>query len=151
MTQKFEKLRSKITTYKRRLIVFLAHLSKPKQGNDLKLPKMTPGEEQAVRIWTRVVHQPDSNLMYNPQTQDCYAQWDSKTGTIYIFLEQGNLRIINTVVGYDVRLSHKVEQWCDYIFAKEVAVRRKKFRRQAESKVVHSLESLESRITDLPI
>lgn len=151
MTQKFQHLRSKITTYKRRLIVFLARLSASNQGKYLKLPKMTLSEEQATRIWTRVVHRPDSNLMYNPQTHDCYAQWDSKTGTIYIFLEQGNLRIINTVVGYDVRLSSKVEQWCDFIFTKEVAKRRKKFRQGAESKVVHSLESLESRITGLEI
>ena len=40
MTQKFEKLRSKITTYKRRLIVFLAHLSRPNRGDNLKLPKI---------------------------------------------------------------------------------------------------------------
>jgi len=108
---------------------------------------MSLSEEQAVRIWTKVVHQPESNLMYNPQSHEAYAEWDSPSGTVYLFLESSNLRVINTVVGYDIRLSQKVEQWCSSVFTREVSKRRKKFKRLAESKVVHSLDSLENRLT----
>ena len=101
---------------------------------------------QAVRIWTKVIHQPESDLMYNPQTHEAYAQWESPSGTVYLFLEEGNLRVINTVVGYDIRLNIQVEQWCASLFTREVAKRRNKFKRQAESKVVHSLDNLESRL-----
>lgn len=112
----------------------------------MKRPAMTPTEEQAVRIWTRVIHQSDSDLMYNPQTHDAYALWEAPTGTVYLFLESGNLRVINTVVGYDIRLSMRVEQWCSTVFTREVAKRRNRFRINAESKVVHSLDSLETRL-----
>ena len=115
----------------------------------MKRPSMSQSEEQATRIWTKVVHQTDSDLMYNPQTHEAYAQWESPGGTIYLFLEAGNLRVINTVVGYDIRLSDKVEQWCASIFSREVAKRRNKFRKGAESKVIHSLDSLESRLDSL--
>ena len=110
---------------------------------------MTVSEEQAVRIWTKVVHQPESDLMYNPQNHEAYARWESPSGTVYLFLESGNMRIINTVVGYDIRLSMKVEQWCSTHFSREVAKRRSKFKRQAESKVIHSLDSLESRLNTM--
>jgi len=122
--------------------------------NDLRIKrptKVSAEEEQAMRIWTRVVHQPDSDLMYNPQTHDAYAQWDSPSGTVYLFLESQNMRVINTVVGYDIRLSSSVERWCGAVFTREVAKRRARFRQRAESKVLHSLDSLESRLNEVDL
>ena len=136
------------TRFKRRWVVFWGNM-KSAARNDLRIKRPTKvslEEEQAMRIWTRVVHQKDSDLMYNPQTHDAYAQWDSPSGTVYLFLEAGNMRVINTVVGYDIRLSNAVEQWCAALFTREVAKRRARFRRRAESKVLHSLDSLESRL-----
>jgi hypothetical protein len=136
------------TRFKRRWIVFWGNMSNTAR-NDLRIKrpaKVSAEEEQAMRIWTRVVHQRESDLMYNPQTHDAYAQWDSPSGTVYLFLESGNMRVINTVVGYDIRLSSAVEQWCGSLFAREVAKRRARFRCHAESKVLHSLDSLESRL-----
>jgi len=136
------------TRFKRRWIVFWGNV-KSSARNDMRIKrptKVSAEEEQAMRIWTRVVHAADSDLMYNPQTQDAYAQWDSPSGTVYLFLEHGNMRVINTVVGYDIRLSSGVEQWCGALFTREVAKRRARFRRRAESKVLHSLDSLESRL-----
>lgn len=140
--------RSKITSFKRRMAVFFGKLG-AKSDQKMAKPKMTASEEQAVRIWTKVVHQPESDLMYNPQNHEAYAQWESPSGPVYLFLEAGNLRVINTVVGYDIRLSMKVEQWCATHFSREVAKRRNKFKRQAESKVIHSLDSLESRLSNI--
>ena len=133
--------------YKRQWIVFWCNtLSPARADRRMKRPKMTPSEEQAARIWSQVVHQVDSDLLYNPQTQDAYALWEAPSGTVYLFLESGNLRIINTVVGYDIRLSNAVEHWCSKVFTREVAKRRNRFRLNAESKVVHSLDSLENRL-----
>jgi hypothetical protein len=141
-------LKSTITHLRRRFAIFIGHLG-TRSEQRMKRPKMTQSEEQATRIWTKVVHQVDSDLMYNPQTHEAYAQWESPGGTIYLFLEAGNLRVINTVVGYDIRLSARVEQWCSSIFTREVSKRRNKFRKGAESKVIHSLDSLESRLDNL--
>jgi hypothetical protein len=134
------------TNIRRRLFVFFGKMFTHQDYRVNRPKKLTASEEQAVRIWTKVVHQPESNLMYNPQSHEAYAEWDSPSGTVYLFLESSNLRVINTVVGYDIRLSQKVEQWCSSVFTREVAKRRKKFKRLAESKVVHSLDSLENRL-----
>lgn len=143
-------LKQSITSFKRHWRVFFGRIGTSRQDTHVRKPKnMTQSEQQAVRIWTKVVHQSDSDLMYNPQTHEAYAQWDSPSGTVYLFLEESNLRVINTVVGYDIRLSTPVEQWCASIFTREVAKRRNKFKRQAESKVVHSLDSLEERLNQV--
>lgn len=138
--------KSKLTHLRRRFTVAWYGMNSARRDQRVTKPKMTETESQAARIWQKVVHQKDSDLMYNPQTHEAYAQWDSPGGTIYLFLESGNLRVINTVVGYDIRLSAKVEQWCANIFTREVAKRRAKFRKNAESKVTHSLDSLENRL-----
>lgn len=138
-----------MTNIRRRWSVFFGKMGSSRTDHKMKRPQMTQSEEQAVRIWTKVVHHPESDLMYNPQNHEAYAKWDSPKGTVYLFLEAENMRIINTVVGYDIRLSSKVEQWCATHFSREVAKRRNKFKRQAESKVVHSLDSLESRLSEM--
>lgn len=145
MEQPKKSLKQKITHLKRVIKVALGKLSS-NQDRRMRKPKMSSTEEQAVRIWTKVVHQPDSELMYNPRTHEAYAVWESPRGTVYLFLESQNLRVINTVVGYDINLTSAVEQWCAVIFSREVDRRRKKFKKQAESKVVHSLDSLEMRL-----
>jgi hypothetical protein len=141
--------KGKLTHLKRRLTVAWYGLNAARRDQRISKPKMTETESQAARIWQKVVHQKESDLMYNPQTHEAYAQWDSANGTIYLFLESGNLRVINTVVGYDIRLSSHVEQYCANIFTREVAKRRAKFRKNAESKVTHSLDSLETRLNQL--
>lgn len=142
----------KLTRFKRKWIIFWAKISSGKSDQRMKRPlNMMPSEQQAVRIWTKVVHQPDSELMYNPENHEAYALWESPGGPVYLFLESENLRVINTVVGYDIRLSARVEQWCATVFSREVAKRRKKFKTQAESKVIHSLDSLETRLDKIPV
>jgi hypothetical protein len=139
-------LKQTCTHIRRSIFVFFGKMSSH-QDYRVKRPKnMTLSEEQAVRIWTKVVHQPESNLMYNPQSHEAYAEWNSPSGTVYLFLENSNLRVINTVVGYDIRLASKVEHWCSAVFTREVSKRRNKFKSLAESKVVHSLDSLENRL-----
>jgi len=128
-------------------VIFNKLLNPSHHERKVKKPlNMTESESQAVRIWTKVVHHKDSELMYNPKTHDSYAVWESPNGMIYLFLEKEKMRIINTVVGYDVKLSDKVDHWCSSIFAREVDKRRTKFKMDAESKVTHSLDSLESRL-----
>lgn len=150
MAKQKRTFKQKLTHLKRVVRVTLGKFfSSDYRDRRMSRPQMTTTEEQAVRIWTKVLHQADSELMYNPKTHESYAVWDSPRGTVYLFLESQNLRVINTVVGYDIHLSSRVEQWCDNVFSREVDRRRKKFKKQAESKVVHSLDSLETRLEGL--
>lgn len=119
----------------------------PHDGRRVNRPtRITPEVDTALRIWSRVVHEDTSTLLYNPQTHESYAEWTAGGGPIYLFLESGRLRIVNTVVGYDVRLDAAAENWCSQVFTREVHRRRSAFKRHALGKVVHSLDELESRI-----
>lgn len=118
-------------------------------GHSLKVrrPKgLAPEVDTALRIWTRVVHEEDSELLYNPVTQECYAEWVDSNNPVYLFLESGRLRIVNTVIGYDVHLKQAEEDWCTECFKREVNRRRSEFKRIALGKVMHSLDDLEDRL-----
>lgn len=110
--------------------------------------RMSPEVDTALRIWTRVVHEQDSELLYNPVTQECYAEWVDENNPVYLFLESGRLRIVNTVIGYDVHLKQSEEEWCTECFKREVNRRRSEFKKIALGKVMHSLDDLELRLNE---
>ena len=102
----------------------------------------------AVRIWKRVIRQPESVLIYNPKTDECFAEWIDPACPVYLFLENSRIRIVNTVVGYDVVLDPMTADWCFRFFTREINRRRTEFKRDALSKVAHSLDGLEVRLVD---
>lgn len=106
----------------------------------------TQDVDTALRIWSRVVLNKESDLLYNPVSGECIAEGFDTKNPLYLFLESDRLRIINTVIGYDVILNAEEESWCEEIFRREVNRRRYKFKQYALGKVVHSLDDLEERL-----
>jgi len=111
-------------------------------------PNPSADVKVAVRIWKRVIRQPESVLIYNPKTDECFAEWIDPACPVYLFLENSRIRIVNTVVGYDVILDHNTSDWCFRFFTREINRRRTEFKRDALSKVAHSLDGLEVRLVD---
>jgi len=113
----------------------------------LKKPKKINSEENhAISIWSMLTHNHSSELFYNPENHECYVEYTGDGGPVYIFLESRNMRIINTTVIYDIRLSAETEQWCTKIFNRELNKRRTHFKNEAFSKANNSLERLHSRL-----
>lgn len=113
----------------------------------IKRPKnINQQENYAISIWSMLVHNDETELFYNPENYECYVEYNGEGGPIYIFLEERNMRIINTVVVYDIRLTTATEQWCTKIFNREVNRRRTHFKTEAFSKVNNSLERLHNRL-----
>jgi hypothetical protein len=104
--------------------------------------------DTALRIWSRVILNSESDLLYNPVTDECYAEWFDAKNPVYLFLERHRMRIVNTVIGYDVLITEEEEHWCSEIFRREVNRRRNTFKTKALGKVVHSLDDLESRLIE---
>lgn len=102
----------------------------------------------AVRIWKRVIRHSESVLIYNPKTGECFAEWIDPACPVYLFLENSRIRIVNTVVGYDVVLDPLTADWCFRFFTREINRRRTEFKRDALSKVAHSLDGLEVRLAN---
>lgn len=101
--------------------------------------KMSEAEKTALHIFMKVLLDPNSKLYYDLHTQECYLR--SEDATLYIFLEALNVKIINSVYGYDVHIGRDTEAYLLDRFKREMAIRRQKFKNEALSKIEHSLES----------
>jgi hypothetical protein len=125
----------------KRTKLFFAKLSRTHKdgGRITKRPKkMTHSEETACQIFTTVLRNKGSKLYYDIHTQQCYLR--SEDAAIYVFLEARNVKIINSVFGYDVNISSELEGYLLEKFIREMTIRRKTFKTEALSKVNHSLD-----------
>jgi hypothetical protein len=98
---------------------------------------MSEAEKIAVSLFVRLMKDPESKLYYDIQSAECYIK--SYDGTIYIFLEDRNMKTINTVVGYDIQLQPETEHYLNEKFRFELNKRRILFKKEALEKVDHSL------------
>jgi hypothetical protein len=126
---------------KRKFYVFVGKIIrnlKSPQTHTRKPKVMTYSESSAFTIFMRVLKLPETKLYYDLVTQECYLK--SEEYQLYVFLEERNLKIINSVFGYDVRISQELETYLTEKFSQEMAIRRRAFKNEALSKVDHSLE-----------
>jgi hypothetical protein len=103
-----------------------------------KPKRMSESEQTACEIYLQLLHNKESKLHYDIKTQECYISSGDKT--LFVFLEAGNVKIINSVFGYDVHISHDLEQFLLDKFIREMAIRRMTFKREVLSKINHSLD-----------
>ena len=105
----------------------------------IKLPrKMSEAEKIGVSLFIRLLRDSESKMYYDIKSQECYIK--SSDSTVYIFLESLNLKVINTVVGYDIHLQAETENYLSFKFIDELNKRRLAFKKEAMEKVDHSLQ-----------
>ena len=111
-----------------------------------KPKKLTESENKACEIFLTVLHNKDSKLYYDIKTQECYIGSGDKT--IFVFLEANNVKVINSVFGYDVHVKQDLENYLLEKFIREMAKRRNLFKLDVLSKINHSLDNTLCRIKD---
>lgn len=148
---KTEKLKRNFTRLRRKFTVFYLRLFKSfGQDKRIKRPKkLTESEDTASEIFLTILHNKDSKLHYDIQTQECYISSSDKT--IFVFLEAGNVKIINSVFGYDVHIRSELEGYLLDKFIREMSIRRNAFKKEVLSKINHSLDSTLNRIKDIEV
>ena len=109
-----------------------------------KPKKLTEAENKACEIFLTVLHDKDSKLYYDIKTQECYISSSDKT--IFVFLESNNIKIINSVFGYDVHIKSDLENYLLEKFIREMGIRRNSFKNEVLSKINHSLDSTLSKM-----
>lgn len=124
---------------------FLRNLSSERKVTRPK--KMTESENKACEIFLTVLHDKDSKLYYDIKTQECYISSSDKT--IFVFLESNNIKIINSVFGYDVHIKSNLENYLLEKFIREMGIRRNAFKKEVLSKINHSLDSTLIRMKSL--
>ena len=109
-------------------------------NNRIKYPsKMSESEKVATSIFVSTLLNPESKLYYDIQSRECYLR--TGDGSLFIFLESRNVKIINSVYGYDVHISSELENYLSERFIREMNKRRSAFKQEALDKVEHSLEN----------
>lgn len=109
---------------------------------------LTDAQLTAVTITKKTILSPDSKLYYNTENHECYIYRKGENDTsLYIFIEAGNIKIINTVFGYDISIDSNTEQYVTNIFSRELAKRRAQFKNEALSKIEHSLHKVLEKIS----
>jgi hypothetical protein len=109
-----------------------------------KPKKLTESESKACEIFLTVLHDKDSKLYYDIKTQECYISSSDKT--IFVFLESNNIKVINSVFGYDVHIKSDLENYLLEKFIREMGIRRNSFKNEVLSKINHSLDSTLSKM-----
>ena len=113
--------------------------------NRSSLPKdMTESETKAVKIFLKMLKDKSSDLYYNPKNSECFIK--NSENELYIILEYGNnMKIINSVFGYDIQINDRVKSYIFGRFLDETSNRRQEFKETLVSKVQNSLsKTLES-------
>lgn len=128
-------------------VFYLRILRNFKSDKRVRKPKkLTESENKACEIFLTVLHNKDSKLYYDIKTQECYIGSGDKT--IFVFLEANNVKVINSVFGYDVHIKQDLENYLLEKFIREMAKRRNLFKLDVLSKINHSLDNTLSRIKD---
>ena len=143
-----ENLKRNFTRLRRKFTVFYLRIFKIfGQDKRVKRPKkLTESEDTASEIFLTILHNKDSKLHYDIQTQECYISSSDKT--LFVFLEAGNVKIINSVFGYDVHISQDLDAYLLDKFIREMSIRRNAFKKEVLSKINHSLDNTLDRIKD---
>jgi len=139
----FSKFFSK--AYKRALIKVL-RFGKPKEKPSKYPKRITDSEKIAIETFLTVLKDESSSLFFDLHTNECFLK--SYDSSIYLFLETGNLKIVNTVFGYDIPLTGDSQTYLMDKFRMELAKRRRNFKSEALKKVKHSLEITYNKLTE---
>lgn len=128
-------LKYKIKRFLKKIIIKTKILFRKEK---IRYPKRVTESERIVSlIFLKTLKNKEVSLYYNPQNHECYIKSDRND--LYIFLESCNIKIINSVYGYDTKISIKLETYLSEKFNQETAKRRNIFKEEVLSKVQNSL------------
>jgi hypothetical protein len=127
------------TNIRRRTYVTFGRIfsSNERQGR-IRPKKLSHAEETACDIFIELLLNKESKLHYDIKTSECYISSSDKT--LFVFLEAGNVKIINSVFGYDVHIGSALERYLLERFTREMAIRRMRFKGEVLSKINQSLD-----------
>jgi hypothetical protein len=123
----------------RKVRVKSARMMTPRERRTKFPTRLRDSEKIAIETFLLVLKDKDSSLYVDLTTQECFLK--SGDSSIYLFLEAANLKIVNTIFGYDIPLDINSERYLHEQFKFELEKRRRKFKNEALQKVQHSLKT----------
>jgi hypothetical protein len=125
----------------KRIVIWLIRLARTVTDpyGRIRFPKdITKIEKTAADIFFKIIKKPDTELFYDILTDECYLRHEK----IYIFIENQNVKIINSIYKYDITISRPLERYLIRKFSIELNKRRILFKKDVVEKTHHSLEEI---------
>ncbi len=119
----------------KRVLKMKSKIDRPKRPT-----KLNESQSMAVDIIIKSILDSTSELYYDIESQECYIKRIDPSGDIFFFLEPRNIKMVNTVFGYDIEIDINTENYISAVFKRELNKRRSKFKRDAVAKVEFSLQ-----------
>ena len=116
------------------------------ESRKVRLPKNISNQQtHAFRIFFKILKKEKTDLLYDLLTNECYLI--SELDNVYIFIEDKNMKIVNTVYSHDVPLNPEVEKYILKKFELELNKRRGIFKNQIISKTNYHLSEIYTKIS----
>lgn len=107
--------------------------------------QITEDEKQAYSIFRKMTKDPDNDLLTSPLSGKYYIR--SEKRKMLLILNNGTISIVNTVYGYNVTISRRIEDKMRHFFLNEVEERRQEMEKEYTDNVVHSLKSIVEKLS----
>lgn len=128
----FKKVRKKINKYFKR-----------RKSETPTLPsKITHQEKQMVNIFKELLYHKNTSLEYNAKTKVMGLFLESEDVFYHIYIYDDNVRIINTVHGYDTPITKRIREYLMDYFKRKQDSNFKIKMDKANAKVNHSMDTI---------
>lgn len=150
MTKKIEHMEMKI---KRAIKLFKVRLLKRIKSinpnyNNRSLPKgLNESQKLSIGIFFKILKMEDTELLYDLLSSECYLT-NERTNT-HIFIEDRNIKVINSVYSYDIPIDYKTEGYLCSKFEIELNKRRLDFKNDIISKTNHCLLQTYNKLSNI--
>jgi hypothetical protein len=116
-------------------------------GRKPKLPKkLNQAQKISIGIFFKVLKSEKTELYYNLLTEECYLS--NNDLNVHIFIEDKNIKVINSIYGYDIEIDYQTEKYLVRKFEIEQNKRRIKFKNNIVSKTENQLIQTYNKISN---
>jgi hypothetical protein len=116
--------------------------------NKRSLPKeLSESQKISIGIFFKILKMEDTELLYDLISSECYLI-NEKTNT-HIFIEDRNIKVINSVYSYDIPIDYRTEGYLVSKFELELNKRRLNFKRNIMSKTNHCLLQTYNKLSNI--
>jgi hypothetical protein len=150
MTKKIEymemKIKREIKLFKVRLLKRIKSIN-PNNNNRSLSKNLNESQKLSIGIFFKILKMEDTELLYDLLSSECYLT-NERTNT-HIFIEDRNIKVINSVYSYDIPIDYKTEGYLVSKFELELSKRRLDFKNDIISKTNHCLLQTYNKLSNI--
>lgn len=113
------------------------------QGNYKQLPeKMNEAQTKLIEVFKEMLYHPYSKLEYNFKTESARISYKQDDGIYYMHINEDNVRVVNTIHGYDTPISIEIHAYIMWLFYNKQNIDFTKSLKESDEKIIHSMDMI---------